>query len=143
MYGYYYSYCTNSLRFKLCYLQYRRYILKCSIKNMLFDYSFLSHNQLTSLHSGVFNGLVSLLHLDLSHNKFKLMAPKVFHGMTSLQHLITDEFRFCCLAPASVQCLPKPNEFSSCEDLMTNYVLRCCTVKLLYIEPSAGQKFCS
>lgn len=35
-----------------------------------------------------------------------------------------DEFRFCCLARDVQQCLPEPDEFSSCEDLMSNYLLR-------------------
>lgn len=55
------------------------------------------------------------------------MEPKVFHGITSLQSLTTDEFRFCCLVPSTeIDCNPKPDEFSSCEDLMSNLVLRCC-----------------
>ena len=39
---------------------------------------------------------------------------------------ITDEFRFCCLARHVEFCLPPPDEFSSCEDLMSNLVLRVC-----------------
>lgn len=40
---------------------------------------------------------------------------------------VTDEFRFCCLARnSSSVCLPPPDEFSSCEDLMSNLVLRLC-----------------
>jgi len=38
----------------------------------------------------------------------------------------TDEFRFCCLARYVKQCEPQPDEFSSCEDLMSNIVLRVC-----------------
>lgn len=38
----------------------------------------------------------------------------------------TDEFRFCCLARHVKQCRPLPDEFSSCEDLMSNMVLRVC-----------------
>ncbi|GFS05710.1 G-protein coupled receptor GRL101 [Elysia marginata] len=37
---------------------------------------------------------------------------------------ITDEYRFCCLAPAVETCQPEPDEFSSCEDLMSNGILR-------------------
>ncbi len=37
---------------------------------------------------------------------------------------MTDEFRFCCLAPGVARCRPLPDEFSSCKDLMSNYVLR-------------------
>src|SRR6266487_1400020 len=41
---------------------------------------------------------------------------------------VTDEFRFCCLARHVEQCSPAPEkwEFSSCEDLMSNIVLRVC-----------------
>ncbi|CAG2173986.1 unnamed protein product [Oppiella nova] len=46
-------------------------------------------------------------------------------------HLIdrtTDEFRFCCLARHVETCYPAPEslEFSSCEDLMSNSILRVC-----------------
>ena len=37
---------------------------------------------------------------------------------------VTDEFRFCCAAHISGKCRPEPDEFSSCTDLMSNYVLR-------------------
>ncbi|GLH06169.1 RYamide receptor [Gryllus bimaculatus] len=40
--------------------------------------------------------------------------------------LTTDEFRFCCLARHVAECYPPPDEFSSCEDLMSNLVLRVC-----------------
>lgn len=39
---------------------------------------------------------------------------------------MTDERRFCCMSDTSVDCSPEPDEFSSCEDLMSNYVLRVC-----------------
>lgn len=39
---------------------------------------------------------------------------------------VTDEFRFCCLARNTRTCFPPPDEFSSCEDLMSNLVLRLC-----------------
>ncbi|RWS29508.1 G-protein coupled receptor GRL101-like isoform X1 [Leptotrombidium deliense] len=86
----------------------------------------LSHNNLKTLEEGVFNGLSALIHLDLSRNKFNIIAPRVFHGLTSLTTLVTDEFRFCCLVHPSIQCSPEPDEFSSCEDLMSNIVLRFC-----------------
>ena len=47
----------------------------------------------------------------------------MFFPWSSLR--MTDEFQFCCLAPPGIStCLPEPDEFSSCEDLMSNYVLR-------------------
>ncbi|XP_012945994.1 G-protein coupled receptor GRL101 [Aplysia californica] len=44
--------------------------------------------------------------------------------MPQLSLLLTDEFRFCCLAHDVAQCYPEADEFSSCEDLMSNHVLR-------------------
>ncbi|CAL4071203.1 unnamed protein product, partial [Meganyctiphanes norvegica] len=49
----------------------------------------------------------------------------------------TDEFRFCCLARHVANCYPEPDEFSSCEDLMSNSVLRIC-VWVLSIISLAG-----
>ena len=54
------------------------------------------------------------------------MAPSLFQGLKSLQTLKTDEFRFCCLVDPTITCLPKPDQFSSCEDLMSNGLLRIC-----------------
>lgn len=41
---------------------------------------------------------------------------------------VTDEFRFCCLARHihKLKCEPPADEFSSCEDLMSNLLLRLC-----------------
>lgn len=47
-----------------------------------------------------------------------------WHEVFVFFYRVTDSYRFCCLTPDTVDCLPKPDEFSSCEDLMSNYVLR-------------------
>ncbi|XP_069948174.1 G-protein coupled receptor GRL101 isoform X2 [Cherax quadricarinatus] len=93
----------------------------------------LSNNQLSHLSGGAFSGLSTLLSLDLRHNQLSVMDPRVFSGLTSLHHLWTDEFRFCCLAREVGWCHPPPDEFSSCEDLMTNSVLRVCVWVLGFI----------
>ncbi|PSN54121.1 G-protein coupled receptor [Blattella germanica] len=86
----------------------------------------LSHNEITYLVDGTFNGLPHLLSLDLSSNTIKVISSNVFRSPASLSKLMTDEFRFCCLARHVEHCLPPPDEFSSCEDLMSNLVLRIC-----------------
>ncbi|XP_022237288.1 G-protein coupled receptor GRL101-like [Limulus polyphemus] len=86
----------------------------------------LSHQRLLNISRNAFLGLRSLLHLDLTHNRIATMESRVFVGLRTLKNLNTDEFRFCCLAPHVVECYPKPDEFSSCEDLMSNTVLRVC-----------------
>ncbi|XP_054275996.1 G-protein coupled receptor GRL101-like [Macrosteles quadrilineatus] len=87
----------------------------------------LSHNKITLLSHGTLRGMPSLLFLNLSENWIKEIEPNVFRSVPLLDKLVTDEFRFCCLARnTSSVCLPPPDEFSSCEDLMSNLVLRLC-----------------
>ncbi|XP_025091011.1 G-protein coupled receptor GRL101-like [Pomacea canaliculata] len=84
----------------------------------------LSQNLIDTIANGAFNGLDNLLSLDLSQNVIVLVEKNVFHGMGKLDTLYTDGFWFCCLAGRVPHCYPEPDEFSSCEDLMSNYVLR-------------------
>ncbi|XP_068207296.1 G-protein coupled receptor GRL101-like [Palaemon carinicauda] len=108
----------------------------------------LSGNQISSLGPFAFSGLLTVLNLDLSHQRLNDIAPKAFHGLKNLKALnlknnplsnvskdtfavlpnlntlITDEWHWCCLAPQAATCLPKGDQFSSCEDLMSNVVLR-------------------
>ncbi|XP_063844502.1 G-protein coupled receptor GRL101-like [Scylla paramamosain] len=110
----------------------------------------LSHNRLTHItHPDTFAGLPSLETLLLSHNRLKtISSPNTFVGSPRLSTLVVDEnpleyvdqmlfeplynltklstpeFRFCCLPHHAEECLPHTEEFSSCEDLMSNLVLR-------------------
>ncbi|XP_054287208.1 G-protein coupled receptor GRL101-like [Macrosteles quadrilineatus] len=86
----------------------------------------LSSNQISHLNQGVFSGMPHLLFLDISKNHIRVIEANVFRSTPSLDKLVTDEFRFCCLARHTSLCLPPPDEFSSCEDLMSNLVLRLC-----------------
>ncbi|XP_029633576.2 G-protein coupled receptor GRL101 isoform X2 [Octopus sinensis] len=97
----------------------------------------LSGNQITNIEDGAFNGLKNLLTLDISNNMLITIGENVFHGLTNLHTLYTDEYRFCCLAKGVPDCNPKPDEFSSCEDLMSNYVLRA-SIWILGITASFG-----
>ncbi|GAB1600041.1 G-protein coupled receptor GRL101-like, partial [Argonauta hians] len=97
----------------------------------------LSDNQITNIEDGAFNGLENILTLDISNNKLITIGENVFHGLSNLRSLYTDEYRFCCLAKRVKDCNPKPDEFSSCEDLMSNYVLRI-SIWILGITASFG-----
>nr|XP_006819774.1 PREDICTED: G-protein coupled receptor GRL101-like [Saccoglossus kowalevskii] len=83
----------------------------------------LSHNHLRFIDNGVFNGLHEIMTIDLTFNDLLQVESKVFYGLMKLENLLTDEYRFCCLARFVPNCSPPPNEFSSCEDLMSNVVL--------------------
>ncbi|KAI5737359.1 hypothetical protein M8J76_012726 [Diaphorina citri] len=86
----------------------------------------LSFNRLTRLDEGTLRGLPALLSLDIRDNHIKVIGTNVFRSVPTLNKLLSDEFRFCCLARHTSTCLPHPDEFSSCEDLMSNIVLRVC-----------------
>ncbi|XP_026810792.1 G-protein coupled receptor GRL101-like isoform X1 [Rhopalosiphum maidis] len=86
----------------------------------------LSDNSLTHIRDGTFRGMPQVVFLNLKNNQLKVIDKNVFFTMPLLETLFTDEFRFCCLARYVKQCEPLPDEFSSCEDLMSNIVLRVC-----------------
>ncbi|KAG8270245.1 hypothetical protein J6590_089721 [Homalodisca vitripennis] len=78
------------------------------------------------LKQGSLKGTPYIFFLVLDGNHIKAIEQSVFLGLPTLDKLVTDEFRFCCLARHVRLCLPPPDEFSSCEDLMSNLVLRLC-----------------
>ncbi|KAK7591075.1 hypothetical protein V9T40_002688 [Parthenolecanium corni] len=89
----------------------------------------LSMNEISHLVDGTFIGMPKLKYLDLRKNRLRAVADvevNVFKVTSVLHQLFTDEFRFCCLAKHVPYCEPPRDEFSSCEDLMSNMVLRIC-----------------
>ncbi|XP_050710992.1 G-protein coupled receptor GRL101-like isoform X2 [Eriocheir sinensis] len=84
----------------------------------------LTGNQITYLEPGVFHGLTSLTELKLDLNPLDTVDANVFKPLRNLVNLTTPEFRFCCLRHHATQCLPVVDDFSSCEDLMSDMVLR-------------------
>ena len=85
----------------------------------------LSLNQLYTLEPSIFDGLVSLRNLDISNNRINIFDKTDFQGLSSLVGLKSDNYMFCCfVAIDDESCLPKPDDFSSCDDLMTNNLLR-------------------
>uniref|UniRef100_T1JLT2 G-protein coupled receptors family 1 profile domain-containing protein n=1 Tax=Strigamia maritima TaxID=126957 RepID=T1JLT2_STRMM len=122
-----------------------KHLWRLRILYVEFIAKYLQDNKIDKIYNGSFFGLANVATLDLSINYIKIMGSNVFHGLTDLQYLyvqnmfnningscpiianlMTDEFRFCCLARLTPNCLPQADEFSSCEDLMSNIVLRIC-----------------
>ncbi|XP_068207435.1 G-protein coupled receptor GRL101-like [Palaemon carinicauda] len=87
---------------------------------------YLSDNYLVSLDEAVFTGLRNLHKLDLTNNELAILSGRIFQGLPRLAYLATDEWRWCCLVKHVETCLPEADQFSSCEDLMSNIVLRVC-----------------
>lgn len=87
----------------------------------------LSMNTISQLMEDAFYGLRSLRILDLRGNPIRLFAENIFTDLVSLYNLYSDIYLLCCLKPDSVsesRCFPQGDEFSSCDDLMRNEVLR-------------------
>ncbi|XP_022098818.1 uncharacterized protein LOC110983669 isoform X2 [Acanthaster planci] len=84
----------------------------------------LSHNNLLELESGTFDNLVQVTLLDISNNDLTVFHKDLFSGLTSLKTLHSDKYLFCCMVGEIQECTPEADQFSSCEDLMRNHVLR-------------------
>ena len=87
----------------------------------------LSYNLIETVLDDSFQHLGKLDKMDLQGNKIISFQAGIFNSLDSLKFLFTDSFTFCCVRPNSVteeNCYPQPNEFSSCEDLMRQDVLR-------------------
>ncbi len=108
----------------------------------------LADNLLTQLEDGTFLGLRSLQKLNLNNNRLVFLSRSTLHHLPKLQWLIitnnpdldmvpgtfdditalsilnSDAFRFCCVAKETPVCTPAADEFSSCNDLMSNSALQ-------------------
>ncbi|XP_070573185.1 uncharacterized protein [Ptychodera flava] len=89
----------------------------------------LSGNRLQKIESGTFKGLENVKRLDIRVGDFGAGSPDLFDPLINLQFLYTDRYKYCCIAESQKKlelCTPPPDQFSSCEDLMENEVLRVC-----------------
>nr|XP_006817056.1 PREDICTED: uncharacterized protein LOC102804127 [Saccoglossus kowalevskii] len=89
----------------------------------------LTDNPLTYIQPGSFKGLDLLPSLDLSGMNIERIDRQMFLGLPSLSSLYTDKYRYCCMAQKDRNaplelCTPPASEFSSCDDLMANEILR-------------------
>ena len=89
----------------------------------------MSFSKLLYIEDGTFVKQTSLKILDLHKTKLKEFGKHIFDGLSDLQYLRTGIFTLCCplVRPSSVDhanCIAPKDDFSSCEDLMQNGVLR-------------------
>ncbi|KFM82218.1 G-protein coupled receptor GRL101, partial [Stegodyphus mimosarum] len=87
----------------------------------------LQNNNIEKVETGAFVGLHSVTVLDIKGNDIVDFTSHIFTGLKSLEYLYTDSYTFCCMASSLVSlqnCLPPPDEISSCEDLMSSPVQR-------------------
>ncbi|XP_070531728.1 uncharacterized protein [Ptychodera flava] len=83
-------------------------------------YLFAKNAGIRTVQNGLFDQMTRLQALDLTNNPLDNIVKDVFNKMRSFQaDLSLGSYRLCCLAGDNLDtCLPTPNEFSSCEDLL-------------------------
>ncbi|XP_072021058.1 uncharacterized protein [Amphiura filiformis] len=93
----------------------------------LLKYLDISGNPLTRIQPGAFFNLNSLQFLNIERSLLKTGSEKTFNDLVVLETLHSDKYLFCCLVQnleLITECLPEPDQFSSCEDLIRIPVLR-------------------
>ena len=86
----------------------------------------LSGNVVSKIDNSAFETLRTK-RLYLNGTSINTFGSDLFKGIEQVDFLITDDFKFCCVKPyylTQENCLPHQNEFSSCDDLMRNGILR-------------------
>ena len=86
----------------------------------------LSGNVISKIDNNAFETLRTK-RLYLNRTSIHTFGSDLFKGLEQVDLLITDDFKFCCVRPYYLieeNCLPPQNEFSSCDDLMRNGILR-------------------
>ncbi|XP_071963860.1 uncharacterized protein [Antedon mediterranea] len=85
---------------------------------------YINGNGLISIDSGVFLVISELQYLYIQKNELETYEEDVFDGLDKLKSFTSDDFLFCCFVGDIEHCDPAADQFSSCEDLMKNEVLR-------------------
>ena len=84
------------------------------------------HSQIVQLDSNSLAGL-SVIGVYFNSSKIQSFTEAIFDGVQNIAELKTDEFKFCCVRPQGLpedHCFPEKDEFSSCDDLIRNEILR-------------------
>ncbi len=88
---------------------------------------YIDGNDLRAASVDAFYNLNNLEYLNISNNPKVNILKSAFENLVSLQFLESDNFKYCCFVQdwlPEENCLPKRDEFSSCQDLMRRPVLK-------------------
>ena len=86
----------------------------------------LSHNLIHLIDNMAFDGL-GAEYMYLNVTRINLFDRDMLAGLNISSKLFTEAYKFCCIRPQALSeenCYPHRDEFSSCEDLMRNTILR-------------------
>ena len=82
--------------------------------------------QIDAIDGYSFAGL-SVERIYMNSSSIKDFSETMFHGVKGIKSIKTDKYKFCCVRPITLpeeNCFPGKDEFSSCDDLIRNEVLR-------------------
>ena len=82
----------------------------------------LSGNRIDLICPRAFSNLSILQELDISENKIREFDRNIFVPLRKMKLLISSAYKFCCITSVN-KCLPQPDIFSSCTDLIANKIL--------------------
>ena len=86
----------------------------------------LSYSYIYQCEDNAFEALYAE-NLFLNQTDIVEFSGALFEGLVDTKQLVTKAYKFCCVKPYFLQedkCYPQKDEFSSCEDLMRNDILR-------------------
>ncbi|PIK59092.1 putative G-protein coupled receptor [Apostichopus japonicus] len=76
------------------------------------------------IQESTFEGLQSLRTLNLSNNLINTIEFNGFSKLNRVTTLYSENFLFCCIKRDLQVCSPKPDQFSSCDDVIRSIPLR-------------------
>ena len=101
-------------------------ISKSSFTKLYLEFLDLSKNVIHDVANNAFE-LLFVSNLYLNGSEILSFSVDMFTGIQSVNLIKSDTYLFCCIRPsylAEEDCYPHKDEFSSCNDLMRNEVLR-------------------
>ena len=102
------------------------YISKRAFASLHLDTLDISESYIQHCEDNAFEALYTQT-LFLNDTDIVEFSSALFEGIVYTDKLVTKAYKFCCVKPYFLQednCYPQKDEFSSCEDLMRNDILR-------------------
>ena len=101
-------------------------ISKHSFSALQLKYLDLSGNIIYSLADSAFD-ISHISYIQLNRSIINSFGTGLFQGVLNVTQIFSSAYKFCCLRPSYLpeeKCLPYRDEFSSCEDLIRNTIVR-------------------
>ena len=101
-------------------------VFKSAFAYLTLDVLDLSRNTIKSCEDNAFE-MLNVEKFYLNATDIGEFSGNVFKGIERVNLLVTNSLKYCCVKPyfiSEANCFPHKDEFSSCEDLMRNDIIR-------------------